>query len=218
MSMYKNIEYFQKQVSPDELNKFLKYLSVLEDVVSFSWEGRGNLDHAKFGDDISVEDVSKLTWWMMEHTTIFLDVKSNKNNSSKNHSGMMIDFSDDAMGEIRALKKEVTFAMNNDATEKDVTACKSTCFHFIKGVLFRDHDDGLLCINENTIEYNLLRVAFELKIYERLDSMTEGLGDYNSEQLYKTALRVNNKILNEFKIDSFFDIDYANKHVKRSIQ
>ncbi len=106
--------------------------------------------------------------------------------------------------------------------QKEKTAKKkgqalSPKFRFDQGVLFRDFCDKVLIIKrERTQEYDLLRVAMSLPIMERIDASTEDL-ELDWRHLYDTARRLNDKIKNVFKIDNFFQTDFENKKVHRTV-
>ena len=91
-------------------------------------------------------------------------------------------------------------------------------FRFDQGALFRDfHDKILLIKGENQYKYRLLKIALELPINERIDSLTDNL-DLTFRQIYDTARQLNKEIKDIFKIDNFFEIDYSNKYIKRAVE
>src|SRR3989338_4697128 len=91
-------------------------------------------------------------------------------------------------------------------------------FRFNQGVLFRDFCNEILIVKgENTKEYRLLDTTIALPIRERIDALTENI-EMEWRQLYDTARRLNNKIKDIFKIDNFFQIDFQNKKLHRTVE
>jgi len=96
---------------------------------------------------------------------------------------------------------------------------EKTCdgvFRFNNGVLYRDGFDNVLKFGENLLEYNLLQIAFEKEVEERIDLATEGVDFSGWKQLNDTARRLNKKIAETFHFDNFFIIENQDKHVQRS--
>lgn len=91
-------------------------------------------------------------------------------------------------------------------------------FRFDQGVLFRDFSDTVLKIGgENTLEYRLVQTALKTPVGEKIDTLTDEL-EMEWRQLYDTAKRLNDKIKTVFKVDEFFQIDYQNKNVSKTIE
>lgn len=91
-------------------------------------------------------------------------------------------------------------------------------FRFDKGILFRDFCDTVLKIGgENTLEYRLVQTALKTSVGEKIDTLTDEL-EMEWRQLYDTAKRLNDKIKTAFKVDEFFQIDYQNKNVRKTIE
>lgn len=91
-------------------------------------------------------------------------------------------------------------------------------FRFDQGVLFRDFCDTILKIGgENTLEYRLVQTALKTPVGEKIDTLTDEL-EMEWRQLYDTAKRLNDKIKTAFKVDGFFQIDYQNKNVRKTIE
>jgi hypothetical protein len=92
-------------------------------------------------------------------------------------------------------------------------------FHFKEGVLFRDFCDEIIVIKgENSQEYRLLGAAIKLPASERIDTLTDSIEIDEWRKLYDTARRLNEKIKNTFKINNFFDIDYQNKKLRKTVE
>lgn len=91
-------------------------------------------------------------------------------------------------------------------------------FRFSNGVLFRDYLNNTLIIkNENSNEFQLLRLVFDNPLGERIDTMSDNI-DMGFRQIYDTARRLNDKIDKTFNIKDFFDLDYKNKYIKRVVE
>lgn len=91
-------------------------------------------------------------------------------------------------------------------------------FHFDQGVMFRDFCDTVLKIKgENTLEYRLVQTALKTPVGEKIDTLTDDL-EMDWRQLYDTAKRLNDKIKIAFKISDYFQIDYQNKNIRKTIE
>lgn len=91
-------------------------------------------------------------------------------------------------------------------------------FRFSQGVLFRDFcNEVLIRRGENTQEYRLLDTAIALPVRETIDALTENI-EMEWRQLYDTARRLNDKIKDIFKVDGFFQIDFQNKKLHRTVE
>jgi hypothetical protein len=91
-------------------------------------------------------------------------------------------------------------------------------FRFDQGVLFRDFCDTVLKIGgENTLEYRLVQTALKTPVGEKIDTLTDEL-EMEWRQLYDTAKRLNDKIKTAFKVDEYFQIDYQNKNIRKTIE
>ncbi|MEI8360516.1 MAG: hypothetical protein WCG01_00035 [bacterium] len=107
---------------------------------------------------------------------------------------------------------------NKQNLSSDVKTINTPKFRFSNNVLFRDLSDKVLRFDrENSHEFQLIRVAFEMPINERIDTILEKL-DMTFRQIYDTANRVNEKIEVTFKISGFFEVDYKNRHIKRVVE
>ena len=101
---------------------------------------------------------------------------------------------------------------NNDFTQQVPR------FYYNQGILHRDFCKEVLIIKgENTQEYRLLDIAFNLPINERIDALTDGV-EMKWRQVYDTARRLNEKIKETFKVDNFFEIDFENKKLCRTVE
>lgn len=101
---------------------------------------------------------------------------------------------------------------------KEVSVQPLPKFRFNQGVLFRDFCDEVLMVKgENTQEYRVLQTAINLPIKERIDAATRNI-DMGWRQLYDTARRLDDKIKGTFKVDSFFQIDFPNKNITRTVE
>lgn len=119
--------------------------------------------------------------------------------------------------DIKELKNERNEQNKQQSQEKKEVLC-SQKFRFNQGVLFRDFCDGILIIKgENTQEYRLLQTAIALPVRERIDKITDNI-DMNWRQLYDTAGRLNAKIKDIFKVDNFFQTDFPNKNLHRTVE
>lgn len=106
---------------------------------------------------------------------------------------------------------------NKQNLSTDTKSINTPKFRFSNNVLFRDLSDEVLRFDrENSHEFQLMRVAFEVPINERIDTILEKL-DMSFRQIYDTANRVNDKIEDRFKVSGFFEIDYKNKYIKRVV-
>lgn len=95
---------------------------------------------------------------------------------------------------------------------------KAPRFRFDQGILFRDFCDTVLKIKgENTLEYRVMQTALKTPVGTEFDTLTDEL-EMDWRQLYDTAKRLNDKIKTTFKIDEFFQIDYQNKKIKKTIE
>jgi len=102
--------------------------------------------------------------------------------------------------------------------EKEIQPTPLPKFRFNQGVLFRDFCNDILMVKgENTKEYRLLDTVVALPARERIDALTENI-EMEWRQLYDTARRLNNKIKDIFKIDNFFQIDFQNKKLHRTVE
>ncbi len=92
-------------------------------------------------------------------------------------------------------------------------------FYFSDGILHRDGFSGVLKFKENTLEYNLLAVAFENPIGKRLDTAVRSIDATDFKVLADTARRINEKNKMAFNLDSdFFLIENDKKAVYRAIK
>ena len=62
-----------------------------------------------------------------------------------------------------------------------------------------------------------MKFTLELPVGERIDALTDEL-DMTFRQIYDTARRLNEKIKNTFKIDSFFALDSQDKNITRAVE
>jgi|GEM_PF-3971898 len=107
---------------------------------------------------------------------------------------------------------------NKKNSSTDAKLINTPKFRFSNNVLFRDLSDEVLRFDrENSHEFQLMRVAFEVPINERIDTILEKL-DMDFRQIYDTANRVNKKIEDKFKVSNFFKIDYKNRYIKRVVE
>jgi len=105
-------------------------------------------------------------------------------------------------------------AKSDDNSKSD----KTSRFRFDQGILFRDFCDTVLKIKgENTLEHRLVQTALKTRVGEEIDTLTDEL-EMDWRQLYDTAKRLNDKIKTAFKISDFFQIDYQNKKIKKTIE
>lgn len=124
---------------------------------------------------------------------------------------------------LKNLKELKAKRAKKDESEKQKTAPKneptpSPKFRFNQGVLFRDFCNEILIVKgENTKEYRLLDTVIALPVRERIDALTENI-EMEWRQLYDTARRLNGKIKDIFKIDNFFQIDFQNKKLHRTVE
>lgn len=124
---------------------------------------------------------------------------------------------------LKDLKELKAEKAKKDGSKKQKTIPKneqtqSPKFRFNQGVMFRDFCNEILIIKgENTQEYRLLDTAIALPIGERIDALTENI-EMEWRQLYDTARRLNGKIKDIFKIDNFFQIDFQNKKLHRTVE
>lgn len=89
-------------------------------------------------------------------------------------------------------------------------------FRFTEGILFRDFENGILkFLDEKDKEFTLISTAMSLPVGERIDTFNT---EMEFRKMYDTARRLNEKIKEKFKIDKFFETDFANKYVKRLVE
>ncbi len=79
-------------------------------------------------------------------------------------------------------------------------------------------DNELRIKSENSFEYQILRTALNSPLGEKIDCTTESIDISKFQKIYDTALRLNNKIEKSLDIKDFFDIDYSNKNIMRTVE
>lgn len=70
---------------------------------------------------------------------------------------------------------------------------------------------------ENSHEFKLLQVAFSEPIMKALDTLDFDADDLSFQQIYDTARRLNKKIEQGLKIENFFQLDYPNRRIMRTV-
>jgi hypothetical protein len=96
--------------------------------------------------------------------------------------------------------------------------CANGKFHFVDGILFRDHCDYIIKSDEKTQEYAILRHAFSIKVDERIDGASGDI-ELDFRQIYDVSRRLNEKIKNTFKLNrDFFISNSSEKYIKRVVE
>lgn len=219
MTMSISSEYLKGSLSQQRLKELLRFLTVIFDECAFSLDGQFWIDHRSFNEkDVSLVQAEKIALFLLEETKIFSDVTTDERDQL-GELGIKFEIAKGGSLELKNLLEDTRTCLDEKSkgVKKEGLAC-TPIFHFVEGILFRDHSDRILQFKEKTMEYALLRSAFNQGANSRLDSATPGLDDYNAEQIYKTAHRLNEKIKDEFGVEFFFWLDHTNKHVKKSVQ
>lgn len=132
--------------------------------------------------------------------------------------GFTISFRYHNYGDFMEFKKMVDKELNrNDGTSVD---------KIYRPIAFKNNElyggrttKRIYIKKENSLEYRLLQKAFELPLKERIDVMSfENDDDLDFQQIYDTARRINKKIENSLGIKGFFEFNYPNKYIMRTVE
>jgi len=218
MTMRNDAEFIKAWTTPRTLNQLITMLAILEDGLSFCFEGSAVVEYSEFRGKLSRKEVDKIAGWLLEWTHIFEDIRLKKDRNSDKIIGLELLFSDEGKGRLHQFQTKAEEALKGleQGNNSENTKCKPS-FHFVDGIFYLDHYDGFLKFSENTMEYTILRVAFNEATGYRLDSATDGLEDYLIKQIYDAGVRLNEKINNKFGIDNFFELSFG-EYIKRSTQ
>ncbi|MDA3840559.1 MAG: hypothetical protein PF572_05730 [Patescibacteria group bacterium] len=109
--------------------------------------------------------------------------------------------------------------LNKEVIKKSKKENEKQKLVFENGILKGGWSNSELRIkSENSFEYQLLSVALNSPLGEKIDCSTESIDIPKFQKIYDTALRLNKKIEKSLGIKDFFDIDYSNKNIMRTVE
>lgn len=93
--------------------------------------------------------------------------------------------------------------------------CLSSQFHFVDGILFRDHAEKIIKFSENELGYKILRAAFSSPPDTELDHSDVEIE--KTKPMFDAARNLNKKINKAFDVPDFFYTDSAKKVIRRTL-
>lgn len=109
--------------------------------------------------------------------------------------------------------------LNKEAIKESSEEKERQKLTFVNGVLRGGWSKNELKIkSENSFEYQVLSAAFSEPLGKKIDCSTDYIDIDKFQKIHDTALRLNKKIENSLGIKNFFDIDYSNKNIVRTVE